>query len=489
MPGKDRQISLSEARVILDQINEVRYGGIPVRELTLDDGTPFWPFFQQSLLYEGIRGLRTPLRRPSFWRRVALATSKAGMVLVSLVAGLFLILSRRRVLIFTGDRVSSKSNRCDFRLEGIYDHLRRDKVRFFEIVHANPGKEWLRNFFRRRRLVFYLEAVEYLYAMWPRRSRVDVSRLSGEHLPEDIRARALDLVAHCLARAPIIPFKIAFLRRLLSWSRIEVLLAIDDTRYYHELLLACRANGIATHAFQHGHFTRYHVGWLKLWEEERPMVLPDQFVVWSDYWKQELGRLRSLFPADRIHVGGRPSGQAVAKTLAKPAPVEELTVVVPYETEAIKSEVTAFVRKLLAMKHIKVLFKVRPDVPAARQLEEYELQSVPRIEVVTHLPPTRRIDLVVGTYSTFLYDMVEQDVPVCLLKTALDLGEGMAENGLAERIDASTVTESELFAIARQDIATRQAKAQKLVGKTPADLGRTLRKIMSRQLDALRLLA
>ena len=39
-----------------------------------------------------------------------------------------------------------------------------------------------------------------------------------------------------------------------------------------------------------------------------------------------------------------------------------------------------------------------------------------------------------GTYSSFLYDMIVYEKPVAILKSIVDMGDGMIENGLADLV-------------------------------------------------------
>lgn len=352
--------------------------------------------------------------------------------LFSAFGALFLIVSRRRVLIFTLDTVDANRDRCDNRMEGIYAHLRQEKQRYFEIVQTVLGQNWLRNALRRRRLVFFAD-----------------------------------------------PRTIAFYRKWLKFSSIQTLLSVDDIRSALPLWLAARELGIETHAFQHDLYTRP--------QPETPV--PDRWLVWSDYWKRELLRLNPTLSGERVLSAGRAfSGPATLKGAAR-GHGSELTIVIPHEADANAPLVAAFVRKLLTMKQVRVLFRVHREKPAASQLADYGLVGVPRIEVITELDPQRRIDLAIGTYSHFLYEMIERGIPVGVLTHGSEQGQGLVRNGLAEALDAETITEADLELIARQDAGARRAKIQTLLGADTPDLGRTLRKIVSGKQEALKLLA
>jgi hypothetical protein len=164
-------------------------------------------------------------------------------------------------------------------------------------------------------------------------------------------------------------------------------------------------------------------------------------VTWSDYWKKELLRLGSVFPENALIVGGIP-GRASVLPQKKAA---GLLVLVPHETDSPKSEVSAFLERILEdILSARVVIKLRPDHPRAEQMSAYpSLVFGGRVSTITELSElTERPSVVLGVYSSFLYDMVRAEVPVLIMDTSMDYGRTMVENGLAEQVLLSDVVEA-----------------------------------------------
>ncbi len=466
-------LGLKQALEYLRKINEIRFGSPPkpIHELSILGRFNAWQFFQQSLLFGELTKTPGLKKRPSFH----LIPLKFGLVVVSFFGILFLLVSRRKVLIYTIDRVSSSEGKHDFRMDGIYAHLKRNRIPYVELVHTSPAG-WFRNLLKRRRPAIFLQAFDAARILSALATKPNET-LATQDFEGPPKERAFALVRYFFERARIAEFRVRCLRRILRASGVRVLLTIDDTRHYNELLIACRLEKIPSIAFQHGHFTKYHVGWLKKWETAFERVVPDQFVVWSSYWKEELGKLGSYFPSDRIKVGGKPYGDTSQHSQAKKDP-SFLTVLIPYEKEADKEALAQFVLSCQALENVQIVFKIRPDMSRELQLKEYGLENNSRLIAGSNLTVLPHPDLVVGTYSTFLYEMVERAIPVAILKTEQDFGEGLLRNGLAELLELEGISRDRLEALAYTPEDVLRARKNRLVGAEPLDFSNTLKGIL-----------
>jgi len=236
-------------------------------------------------------------------------------------------------------------------------------------------------------------------------------------------------------------FSIKLLTKILTSTKIKVLFALDDARSYNELILACKLSGITTYALQHGHFTKYHVGWLV----DSSVVIgnvssPDFILVWSSYWKKELIRLGGIFDPGQIIIGGvKVKINFENKGQSDNVKNKNINILIPYETACPKSEVAEYINKLLDCPNVHVFFKLRPDISQEIQLKEYELEKTfnERFEVISDIKECiKKVDIVAGVYSTFLYDMIAYDKRVVILDTSSDYGEGMIINSLADRLSS-----------------------------------------------------
>ncbi len=355
---------------------------------------------------------------------------------------------KKEALIFSVDKISAEGDH-DFRIDGLYRFLKERGISFTETFHTQLGKSTFVHAKRRGRAAVYREAFEFLGAIWLRwcPCRAE-ARLLSRDLPctefqEADRPFVRGLVEKLLFGVAASRFEIAWYRRVLKAIRPKMVLAIDDTRYYQELCAAARAEHIPFYAFQHGHFTKYHAGWLASGVGRGRDTRPDALYLWSPYWKKELLRLGTNFFADELRIGGNPKNDAKPSMLAPyvpPTDAETIGLLVPFETDAPFEEVQALLRRLLATGRVKIWLKTRPDWDTETQMRLYGLHDRPSEEVEAvsqHAPILERIHAVAGIYSTFLYDALASMKPVFIFKTSMDFGEGMSINGLADAFDTS----------------------------------------------------
>jgi hypothetical protein len=203
--------------------------------------------------------------------------------------------------------------------------------------------------------------------------------------------------------------------------------------------------------------------------------------VWSRYWKEELLSLGTYFPEESIVVGGAKAPAAAVATAPGRAPGRGVTVLIPFETDAPHREVADYVREMVRCPAVSVILKLRPDVPPEEQLRQYGFDRSWGVATVTDNSQALRItDLVAGTYSTFLYDMVLEGKPVCLFKTSLDYGESMVVNGLASRLDRDAPDLcGQIRAAVDTPTESLEARRQRLQGPSAARLPDTVRALAS----------
>ncbi len=371
----------------------------------------------------------------------------SGLLACALTAWAALARGKKDVVIFGVDKISAERDH-DFRLDGIYRFLKEKNLSFTEILHTQLDGTMGRNARSRKRAAVYREAFEFLGLIWFRfcRCRAEARRvasaLSCAEFEEGDRAFARALAEKLLRGRLASRFEIAWYRRVLRRIKPRMILAIDDTRYLQEICAAARAERIPVYAFQHGHFTKYHAGWLASGAGGGTDARPDALFVWSPYWKNELLRLGTNFRADELRVGGNPKGDAPiieVSTYQPPAAGDRIELLVPFESDAPFDEMKAVMRSLLSTGRVKIWLKTRPDWGAQEQMRRYGLDELSREQaeaIPDHRPLIGRIHAVAGAYSTFLYDALSALRPVFIFKTSMDFGEGMLINGLADAFDA-----------------------------------------------------
>jgi hypothetical protein len=366
-------------------------------------------------------------------------------------------------------------------MERVYKEL--EKFPYIEIFHTVIGKRFLENLWKRRRLGLYLEGLEWAFYLVRATKRLFMGRTAGitvgglESLNEDERKFAEALVEKYMSVAPLVRYRADFLTRALK-GRISVVFSIDDARHYHEVMIAARRLKVPSYAFQHSHVTPYHVGWLAGPQYKGEYARSDYFLVWNEYWKEEMLALNSVWPEERIIVAGSPKDTSVFAARRAAPGGRPRVVVIPYETHAPPAVIQRVLAKLLECTGVSVVIKVRPDVPKGEQIVSFGDISN-SVRVITNLAELKEgVTAVLGTYSTFLYDAAEAGLPVGLIRTPLQYTKRMVMNGLAEEVtvDGVCAAVERLAALTDQDIAFRSkilASADRLSGIIHDILART----------------
>lgn len=472
-----QDVNYSYTKDIFDRLEKVTIDGVSVPSFFVTDGYDYWQFYKQRIFEDIKEFSRARITQPEapqpFRGDVKDFFVNLVLFIVSFIALLKIFITNTRVLVYSIDRVNS-SFKSDFRLEPLYDFLYTYHIAHTELFHTIPSRQTLHNIKERRRVSLFLKTSDWLYQMGiffrlyttpqvPNPNSIDVSQFQ-----KDEQDFVRWIIVRYVQQINFSHFKINFLSRIFRIVKPKALFLIDDARYYHEVLLAAKLAGVQSYALQHGHFTKYHVGWLRDDTQSGNTVAPDVLLVWNMYWKNELMRLRSAIPESSIIVGG----EKVKKKLRHVSTTQDkrtdlVSVLIPYETSCPKTEVTEYINRMLNHPQIRVIFKLRPDIDSKVQLREYGLETCTSLQFSTciHIEDCiDDIDIVAGVYSTFLYDMIAYGKPVVILETSSDYGEGMQIHGLADTLRMGEVTVKTLMRIRSISPICIEERKQKLLG-------------------------
>jgi hypothetical protein len=423
----------------LDRINKTNIDGYPLAHRQIFNKYNVWHFYQTRILFSDMkryvnRGKGKNVKPgKNIWNTIykdIVLFIFSGLLFIVSIARLFI---NKKVIVYSIDKVNSPVAHNDTRLDFLYRVLVKRKIKFVEIFHAIPGRSVVDNLLQRRRVAIYDYFIDWLFGFISVFKDYPVPNISNEDLflfRDEEKPFARNLISHYLLLISRSEFRVKVFSFILKWSGTKMVLTIDNTRDYNELVLAARLNNVPVFAFQHGHFTKYHAGWLVSDIFEGVIVRPNRLYVWSKYWKDELLRLNTYFLPEEIIVGG---SKEVGVSSLVTQRLDEMIILIPFETDSIKSEVKAYLDALLKG-GFKVIFKVRGDQPTADQLKVSELEENYHINL-SIISDTKvalgKASVVLGTYSTFLYDAVEALKPVVYMKTKSDFGEGIVTSGLA----------------------------------------------------------
>jgi hypothetical protein len=475
-PRPDLKYSLD----LLKRINLVRVNGAPLSSWKIFNDYNVWHIYQQFIFIEDIKEFSTTKhfiknRGPSVLIRIRENILRLIGLGVSLMSLIPLIIGRRKVLVYGIDRTNSIYN-GDARIDYIYEFLTKHHITYVEAFHTIFNRAFLKNILRRKRLAFYIRAIDTLYSLlhlFATTEKIDINHHDLEHFSAEEQLFIQGLIYKYVSRIPRTVFRIKFLTRIFKLSGIKVILAIDSARDYHEVILAAKFAGIPTYAFQHGHFTKYHVGWLMGASSSSRFIAPDILFVWSDYWKKELLRLGTYFTPDQLVVGG--VRRVIDEVRDEKSHHQKLGVLIPYEIEGYKDQIKKYIEKILACRDTVIYFKTRSDIPKDKQFADYHLEPHERLQALPDIEPElHNIDVVAGTYSTFLYDMIQYNKPVAILETDSDYGEGMVTNGLARKITTKENICTVLHELKNMPESIRKELRDKLFGKQLVFISETL---------------
>ena len=386
----------------------------------------------------------------------------------SLGSYLWIVASRRRVLFYSPDRETHRAYHCDFRISNLYRCLFEQNAGFAEIFHTIFDEQLAGRALLRRRAVLYLETIDVLYKLGRALRLADVRPAPQAPVISGEEAKLFGaLVATYAERVNQSRFRIRVLRRLLKMTNIQVAIGSADMRYYQEIYAACGELGIKTYGFQSGNISKYNVEYLDYGAAQSTVIKPSVLLMESGFWKRELLRWGTYYAPDEVRVGGNIKEDYHPASPAPRRVGQDITVLVPYEIIAAKEEVLAYVKKLLPLPGVSVVFKFRPDRDLASQVRDYGLGGLPgNFKAVTNLSEIDGFDVVAGCYSSFLYEMIGALKPVAMLKTSLDWGESLIVNDLAKEIslDDPGLLQA-LKDIAHTDQATLQRRREKLFGE------------------------
>jgi hypothetical protein len=343
----------------------------------------------------------------------------------------------RDTLFYIIDHVSP-GLRQDFRFTPLYRELDRSGFRYAEYAHTLSPYQALKNFFRRGRPVFFLEAADFWAQLAGERPVVPAVEIpvQGSDILEDRALRALVPVvmegcAQSVARQRM-------LKRALRFQRVRRALIFDDNRHNHELVAACISLGIPVLGFQHGVFNKFHAGLMAYGFSGARRHAFDRYGVWSGLFRDRLLRDTALYTSDQVFVAGpvRPpdvSTSSPDRPKKESGPGGTIRVLVVSEPLARKHEVAAFLQTLLKDPRFELYLKLRPG-ESEKSLEEYSLPAsrVHLLQTGTVYEAFAQVDVAVGSYSSVLYEAALTGIPIVWMKTTRAYGRELVEEGIAE---------------------------------------------------------
>lgn len=483
-------IDIKYARNFLDRINAIQHKGKNISFYFNWNGYNFWHFYQQSVLQD----------LKYFSRSKKVEKDYKSPLIKKVISGLFLnavswvsliwkmLLVKNEIIIYGIDKINSKFF-SDPRQDFLYDYFIKNEINFFEFLHVSKGKNARINFLKRKRPVFYIESTraiaDFLGKFLMNRphaidfSQLDLSDFSTKNEKEEVRK----IISKCYELYFLSLFRIRLYSFIFRFIKPKVIFLIDDGRhYYYEIILAAKKTKIPTISFQHGKIDRHYVGWFLNSNFDGKYVFPDEYYLWSEYWISELLRFKTFIPMENMFVGGnkfRSSDDRVKKKEVDLRSEDNKTyVILPHEISSPHLEIGEYIKKIVLCDKFKFVLKLRPNLTNNKKesllygLDESTLQKI--IIDFDIEPYLSKKCVAIGVYSTVLYDVLNDLVPVGILETSSDYGIDMVQNDLANTIERNSDICKKLEEISSLDIDKLMERKNKVFGLQNVTLQNTL---------------
>jgi hypothetical protein len=225
-------------------------------------------------------------------------------------------------------------------------------------------------------------------------------------------------------------------KRRLRNTRIKRFYGFDDCNgYVFPLLYACQQWGIRTVGHQHGAYVARHAGYVMPGIRKEDYRWFDKLIVWGEYWKKHLLRVSDVYVPDMIVIGSNKFTPDYRHDLSSDS--SRKRILVPYEFAANTYKVGMYITKLIELGY-DVYFKPRADERVEDQLEAYCLsrEIAQKIRLVDRVDRElmQRIDIVAGTMTTLVYELLPFEKIVWVFETEYRHLEDLVEDGLAHKV-------------------------------------------------------
>jgi hypothetical protein len=314
----------------------------------------------------------------------------------------------------------------DFRSKEMRSTLEELGVRYVEVVPPSKAT-LLRNLREGGRY--------YFYGGPPATNRFGRTFDLG-HLDPDVRWIFECAIAYVEATVSSYFREYELHSRTLAKTEATVFYGFDDSNgYVFPVLLACRRRGIRTVGHQHGAYVRRHAAYIMEGIDRESYSWFEKLVVWGSYWKEHLLKISQVYDSDSIVVGSNRMPRKYPRVEPSTAPPSG--VLIPYEFAANTQKVGKYIVALMDLGY-RVFFKPRPDEPIELQLEAYCLpEEHARRLVIAHDVDDalmEQVDIVAGTMTTLLYELLPYGKVVWIFDTEYKHLEDLVEDGLAHRV-------------------------------------------------------
>ena len=185
-----------------------------------------------------------------------------------------------------------------------------------------------------------------------------------------------------------------------------------------------------TIGIQHGAYSETHEAYCM--NHLSSHIWYDYLIVWGPYFKELFSKYNKIFPSSNLICASNKLNIEYKGLIGKP---RLKTILIPYEFLCDSIEVGKYITAFIKFGY-QIIFKLRPDAPLDEQIEPYLLEKSIQDTILftANLSPdlAAKVDLVCGTSTTYLYDLLPLQRPIWILNTSHELRSEMLHAGIAE---------------------------------------------------------
>lgn len=359
--------------------------------------------------------------------------SMLALVLISILSVVLCIIKRPKFGIYSVDIIKGRYF-SDPRITGVYEYLKsqhRD-ANFIEFVHSVVARDTFYKILKRRRPVIYLEAIDYIASIFIKSSYIKI-------IDPDLRDLELRLFT--------IRLRIKILSFVFSIIGVKTILMIDDFRIFQSFVIASKLSRLKSVAFQHGRFSQYieHLRYEGI--DLKKCATPDKTIAWNGFWRNALFDLYPVYDLNKesVVVGGSPRSSRDFfsdidfKQNQDNTRVSTLSLLFVYEPHSLVYA-REVIDRIKMSPEMTVLLKLRPDIDKSKQIADLGLSDSDKFKILSDWKEIiEQADLVVGTYSTFLYECVGFGLPVIGINCPKLEIDDLVSYGVAIKLDADQI--------------------------------------------------
>jgi len=313
-----------------------------------------------------------------------------------------------------GDLIIYKYLIDDFRLNDLISDLSKE----FSILTVSwvSKRKLLKYFFKRD--VFF-----YTYPLKSFENNIHILNNSSVYFD-----RALSLVQSTIKSQRKAQKNIQLTFNKLNY---KLFLGLDDTNVVYPLIYASKENGLRTIGIQHGFYSQRHESYLMNFIDSYDWF--DNVIVWGKYWQEIIIKNSKLFSKDFHLIGSKKLPFDFVENNTKN---NNKSILIPYEFLSDTIKIGSYIKKFIDL-DFQIYFKVRPDKNINIQIQTLNLNEYEaRLKIVENISPAlmEKIDIVAGSMSTLIYDLLVFNKPTWIFSDAYKILDDMADNNLARLI-------------------------------------------------------